>query len=116
MATETTYFINRLTAPKPNWELAVLYAKGVEPVPIGSGYAKVRIAGDYLIVDISKVQYPDPEGKRRAIADLQIQFHMDEVVRVDFYDNVQAAPVTKVPAIIAPSESAVNNASKLVRP
>lgn len=117
---EQIYFIDRLTAPKPKWTLAIIHAKGVEQCPIGSEYAKVRKVGDILVVNINDVRYPDPDRQRIAMADLEVQFHIDEVVRVDFYSNLKPVaqqPDKPIAGIDLPNETEINAAKsgKLAR-
>lgn len=119
MSTETLMFVERLTASKPNWILAVVAMKGVQPVPIGVKYAKCRRSGDYLIISITGVPAPDSQTH---VCDLETHCHIDEIVHVDFYSNVRAAPKqqelpTQKSDLIMPTEDEINTAKtgKLAR-
>lgn len=94
MSTQTLVFVERLTAPKPDWILAVVAAKGVQPVPIGVKYARCRRNGDYLIISITGVPAPD---KQDYVCDLETHVHIDEIVHVDFYNNLKLAPKRQEP-------------------
>lgn len=115
MPTEPMYFIHRLTASKPNWEMAMIYAKGVEPCPVAEGVATIRLTGETLILTvIGKVPYPDPNHQIKALCNVEIHYHIDEVVRVDFYSDLTAMPVKEVQPgksdLIMPNETQIDAA------
>lgn len=117
MSTEIKYFVERLTAPKPDWGLALVACKGVQPIPVGRDYAKVRRAGDYLVVTILGVDAPDTKDH---LCDLETHIHIDEIVHVDFYSNLRRKPEQKqpeTPDLITPTEDQINLAKggKLAR-
>lgn len=106
------YALERLTAPHPDWDSAIIYAKGVQPMGVEAGKLGIRWirAEQTLVIDGSDVEYPfDPPQQPRqtsdgrvipgypgSIADSTTYMHEEEIVRVDFFSNVRKRVVKTV--------------------
>lgn len=107
MATATQkYFIHRLTASKPDWYGAIIYAKGVEPFGVVAGKSDIRYEKEsqMIIVEMKAIDNPfDPftpakrygpnpqdvtEANPGSKVDSQVHMHEDEIVRIEFLTNL----------------------------
>lgn len=105
MATQK-YFINRLTASKPDWYGAIVYAKGVEPFGISADKSEIRHNSESQMIIVSMknidnpfdpasapIRYgPNPQDIRPANpgskVDSEVHMHEDEIVRIEFLTNL----------------------------
>jgi hypothetical protein len=114
------YALNRLTAPKPEWETAVIYIRGTQPFVVEKkdhGNIRWLKAEDILIIKATKMDDPfnpprDPyeigngrvvPGFPGATCDLEDHIHVEEIVRVSFFSNSQVkvnADLPQTPKIL----------------
>lgn len=89
------YAIDRLTAPKPNWEYAIIYAKGVQPFAVSPDGLNIRRVDGVLIFTEKAVPHPFEQSTTEydMVADKEVHFYEDEVVRIEFYNNAKRVKI-----------------------
>lgn len=105
-----SYMLERLTAPEPNYDYAIIYAKGVQPSLINAKDGKIRWLRKEEVIEITMIDVedvtmpsrptrPGPNGQVLAgelggIADVNIYYHEEEIVRIDFYKKKSRPQMT----------------------
>lgn len=85
------YSIDRITSPEPNWEYAIIYAKGVQPLAISPDGLKIRLirSENLLVIEEANVLSPFEQStlQEEYRIDKELHFFVEEIVRVEFYTN-----------------------------
>lgn len=108
------YALERLTAPKPEWETAVIYIKGTQPFVVekkDQGNIEWKRKEQMLVIHQRGIDDPFnppappqelPNGRvipgfPGCTCDLQDFIHEDEIVRVSFFNNSKARQNVDMP-------------------
>lgn len=108
------YALERLTAPKPEWEYAIIYAKGVQPFTIEArDQANIRWIRAESMIEIKVMGIGNPfdppqppyQGEGGipmpaypgTLVDFTDYVHVDEICRISFFFNTRIKENANLP-------------------
>jgi hypothetical protein len=114
------YSLDRLTAPKPEWNFAFIFVKGMaDPLGIDNKSCKARWLREENLLEITVPRVQDPTNPPTeggvgpngivpptpgGLAKLVSYVHIDEIIAVNFYNSFTEEDYKAIGAKVRPKE------------